>query len=697
MSDIKLTDYLPDATTIDDATLSEVRGRIITYLESQFPDSIDTAPNSVFGDLVLGPLSYMVASFEIGASRIFSDIDLANVASGTVYNCDFVQKYLENFGLSQRNSTKTTGVVQITFDTPGTYTIDAGAAIVFKAQEGDILFEMSGVTDQLIVRSDLESGEETTSLRQLNKISDNEYIVNIPVEGTAGVTVNKNDTAKSNITIGEISSIVAVADFDPGVLPENVMELANKSRNTYYAASLASRNGTLSFLLQTYPELQGVSPVVSGDNEMLRGGNNMFGIKHGVMDIFVKSKKNLLKTTVTQKLGYNVTTDTWMGLLEKPQGPPILLESLVPSNSDSAIEFDVFSKASNIKQQPGISHTYSKNESLGCVVTSQEELTTEDPSLLYTPTIPTTLGALSITGQCQASLMKPAAIRQFTVSFNSYDTTSYTKLTLTVSDNTESFVIDLMRDPADTDNDDAVLYSFNPDGDFKKFLNGVNIAFSLNTASKGALQQLAELIDKDYTETFTAKPKTANFTATYTYDPLITNIAELTVGNDVKPINCEIQVRGFIPCVVNNLTVVYRSKSGSSVDLEAARTDIANYVNGITYPNLYETYTVAELLLYHGADGVKSVTQQGVFYPCVAPYIINPDSSFNIDNFTTWGPKKINEEFGYKCDPVYGESEPKHTVTSNTLLPAKEVLGMGDRNIQYILSAENIVFDEVSF
>ena len=65
-----------------------------------------------------------------------------------------------------------TGVVQITFDTPGTYTIDAGAAIVFKSQEGDILFEMSGVTDQLIVRSDLDSGEETTSLRQLNKISD---------------------------------------------------------------------------------------------------------------------------------------------------------------------------------------------------------------------------------------------------------------------------------------------------------------------------------------------------------------------------------------------------------------------------------------------------------------------------------------------------------------------------------------------
>ena len=697
MSDIKLTDYLPDATTIDEATLAEVRERIAKYLENEFSESIDTGPNSVFGDLVLSPLSYMVASFEIAASRIFSDIDLANVASGTVYNCDFVQKYLENFGLSQRNSTKTTGVVQITFDSPGTYNIDAGAAISFSTPDGDFVFEMSGVTDELVIRSDLESGEETGSLRQLNKLSDTEYVVSIPVEGIAGVKINKNDTAKSNITIGAISSIVAIADFDPGVLPENVMELANKSRNTYYAASLASRNGTLSFLLQTYPELQGVSPVVSGDNEMLRGGNNMFGIKHGVMDIFIKSKKNLLNTTVTQRLGYNITTDSWMGLLKKPQGPPLILEDLKPSNSSNTVDFDLFSKAKNTIEQPGIAHTYSRNESLGIIVDVTDSLVEEAPVLQHTSTIPSTLGSLLITGQCQGSLMKSSDERSFSISFNSYDTTNYESLLITISDGFESIVLNLTRDPLDTPRDGSVLYAYTPTSTFKKFLNGVDIAFSLNTSSKQPLEQLATLIDNDYTETFVAKPKTANFTATYTYDPLLINIDELTLSNDVKPINCEIQVRSFIPCVVRNLTIVYRSKSGSSVDLESAKTDIANYVNGITYPNLYETFTVAELLLYHGADGIKSVTQQGVFYPCIAPYIINQNSTFNIDNFTTWGPKKIKEEFDYSCEPVYGVSTPNHTVTTNTLLPNDEVKGMGDRNIQYILSAEDIVFDEVSF
>ena len=137
MNDVKLTDYFPAADEISAETLSNVRSRIETYLRSRYSESIDMSSNSVFGDLILGPLSYLIASFEIAASRLFSDIDLANVAEGQIYNCDFVAEYLDNFGLSQRVSTPATGVVRISFTEPGEYTLDPSTSFVINEKARD--------------------------------------------------------------------------------------------------------------------------------------------------------------------------------------------------------------------------------------------------------------------------------------------------------------------------------------------------------------------------------------------------------------------------------------------------------------------------------------------------------------------------------------------------------------------------------
>jgi len=697
MSDVKLTDYLPDSSDISAETLADVRTRLSTYISNQFGASIDTSPNSVFGDLILGPLSHLIAAFEMAAGRMFSDIDLANVAAGTVYNCDFVKRYLENFGLSQRNSTSTTGVVRVTFSKPGTYIFDAGTVFSFSDANGEHFFEMSDVSDQLIIQTNLESGEETSSLKQLNRLSDIEYVVNIPITGNAGVSVVKNTVAKSNLSFSEISSIIAVTDFDPGVLPENVMELAHKSRDTYYAASLSSRNGALSFLLQTYPELQGVSPTVSGDLEMLRGKDNAFGIKQGVMDIFIKSKKNLITTTVNQKLAYNSATDRWIGALEKPQGPALYLRSFNVSNSagNSPVTYDVFSKASDLNKYPGMSHTYSSNETLGVVLYTPDPITPNPASIVHETTIPVDSGVLDVAGSYEGSLFKDANPRTIGISFNAYDKILNNHIVVTLNDSVESLTLNLQRDANDDVSDGVVLYTLVGSQAYDKFLKGVTITFSLNTPAGKTLDEcLALLVDSDIkNEQFTVTPAYTNVIAEYDYDPLINSIEEVTSGNDVKPINCDIQVRGFIPCIVNNITVVYRSKSGSIMDLDNARTDIFNYVNGLSYPNLYETFSIAEILMYRGADGVKDVSQSGSFYPSIADFIITKTETFPHDNLENDAALKMRDEFGYEFAPI-AESNP---IETNTLIPSEEQPGMGERNIQYILAAENIIFDEVSF
>ena len=215
--------------------------------------------------------------------------------------------------MAQRTSVPSTGIVQITFSTPGDYLIDAGASFAFTSEGTTYIFSMADVPDVLSIVTDLGEGQESPTLKQLNRLTDSEYVVNIPVIGDAGVSILKNTECESTISIPEVGGVKSITDFDPGTLPENVMELADKTRNTYYAASLTSRNGCLSFILQTYPEIQGVSPVVTGDTEMIRSIENIFGIRQGVMDIFVKSKKNFVSEYTTVPLAYNSTLEKWVG------------------------------------------------------------------------------------------------------------------------------------------------------------------------------------------------------------------------------------------------------------------------------------------------------------------------------------------------------------------------------------------------
>ena len=114
MEDIKITDYMPAIEDLSVEDLTDVRDRLSTYLRSHeaFAD-IDTRPNSVVGDLILSPLSHIMASMEIAMNRILSDIDLGNVSQGTIYNCDFVKQYLNNFGQGQVYEYPATGVVRL--------------------------------------------------------------------------------------------------------------------------------------------------------------------------------------------------------------------------------------------------------------------------------------------------------------------------------------------------------------------------------------------------------------------------------------------------------------------------------------------------------------------------------------------------------------------------------------------------------
>jgi len=106
---------MPLVREISPAYIQNVRERLAAYIKSQVP-SADTDPNTPFGDLMLTPLATTVASLEIAAGRMFSDLDLENVAQNKIYNCDFVRKFLRNFAVVERNKLTARGIVRLALD-----------------------------------------------------------------------------------------------------------------------------------------------------------------------------------------------------------------------------------------------------------------------------------------------------------------------------------------------------------------------------------------------------------------------------------------------------------------------------------------------------------------------------------------------------------------------------------------------------
>ena len=83
---------------------------------------------------------------------------------------------------------------------------------------------------------------------------------------------------------------------------------------------------------------------------------------------------------------------------------------------------------------------------------------------------------------------------------------------------------------------------------------------------------------------------------------------------------------------------------------------------------MYEEHKIAEILMYYGAEGVKSVTQSGQIFSTLADTYILDDGSTQTLN---------------------------HPMTT-TLLAPNNIDGLGSRNLHYILSSDRVKFNAIT-
>lgn len=280
----------------------DTRERLEDFIRIGFPD-IDLQANTVLGDLIITPQAYTVAAVEKGMDRFMSDLNLANVADGIIYNCDFVEKYLGNFAASKEENLQGSGVIRLVFSQDKEYILDRSTRFS-SGNESDNMYGMymphEGPVHIYKVGTQVPEG---VNFAVLHDSGSNSFFADIPVLHLVGEEpIRSGSRMLVNKIIPELGAITALTDLTTGYAEITLPQLAKRTRSTIYSASMTTRNGAVRFLETNCPFVDGAYAIKDGDREMIRSYRYQcgcgtdgctcsatYGVATGCIDLYVRS------------------------------------------------------------------------------------------------------------------------------------------------------------------------------------------------------------------------------------------------------------------------------------------------------------------------------------------------------------------------------------------------------------------------
>lgn len=665
MDDTLLTSYLPTPDQVTQSRVLSLRDRLETFINSWLPQ-LDTRPNSVFGDIILTPDAICLAPVEEALRRLQSDLNFGNLEQGLVYNRSFVTKFLENFGVSAADSVSASGIIRLTFNADKTYVIDSNTVFTFGAGQ----FKINPDEGSPVTIFPVSSSE---GKRLLTKTGSGEFVVHLPVTGTSGITVEDGAIAGHSLTHAELVSVIAAGDFDPGKPPESLPELVKKARSVFASANLTSRSGTVSFVNHNWPQMIGVSAVLTGDRELLRDGNNILGISEGVIDIYLRSKIRYVFGDLSATLTYDNNRSGWVGRISFPVTPAFF------SLKDGIFQVSTF------QSERGVNTVYSRSadtniDNLGVAYSSKEQLgvVIQDTNPQdFTPASNDAVKPLvsdgtiiTLSGEYAGGIFNASGARNIILRFNDAVTVegyagACAEALDQISGETVTVYFKPFIDPASFSTynggttPQATFGVISKDTGYQTMFNGLEVS----VIQPGGIFDPVNLVGQAFQISF--KGKTANFSVNYLYDPMLIQVDNVVQNPDNKPVGTSILVKSFVICHISSFVINYRLNFGATVDTDSARSEIFSYLNSIVYPDAYEESRIGEIIMRYGAAGLQSVTKRAIFYPSLGSKFIKAD--------------------GTSLDvPRYA---------STTLAPAVNDFGFGLRNISYLIDVDTITFN----
>lgn len=303
--------YMPAYADLAKDEVLDVRGRLESYVHSSFPE-LETSPATVTGDLIITPQAYEIAAIERGLDNFMSDLDLGNVANDVIYNCEFVERYLENFSAYPKNAElAASGVVRLVFNTNKDYVLDRSTRFSFNGGVYSMYLPCTGPL--YIMAAGSSSTVQHGNCVKLIDSGSNAYFVDVPVVGNSGaLTVTASTSGLVNKdNIPELGAITSLVDFSSGEVSYSLPQLAARTRNTIYAASLNTRMGAIRYVTDNCPFVESVYAVKNGDREMLRDFTGVGVV--GCLDLYVRSKSYVFTEVQRVKLYKDATTGKFSG------------------------------------------------------------------------------------------------------------------------------------------------------------------------------------------------------------------------------------------------------------------------------------------------------------------------------------------------------------------------------------------------
>lgn len=328
---IDLSVYLPAIADIPADRVLAARAALANYIAAQWPD-LDTRPGSVDGDLRLTPFAYLMAACEIGSERVISDLDLEQIANGVIYSCPVAQAFVNNFYPASSSAGMAAGVVRFTFSKNLAVSMDQKVMILFgTASVFAMMLAAYGSLEILPVGSVRRSPNQAVLVA-----TGSSYFVDIPVVGVMPSPVVAGDTASIDKLPANLTSITATSDFFSDTGSVSLSKQAAMAKNQMYSASLTSRGGAVSLVRSKFPDVAGVSAVVSGDVEMLRDTINPLGFRDGRLDVMAKTGKAYASSTLLVWLPYNEANEKFVGRIGFPD-VPIFIDSITSQSSPGVV------------------------------------------------------------------------------------------------------------------------------------------------------------------------------------------------------------------------------------------------------------------------------------------------------------------------------------------------------------------------
>lgn len=336
-----ITTYMPSYAELSATDVADTRQRLTTFIKAGFPD-VELNPNTVAGDLIVTPMAYTVTAIETGLDRFMSDLNTANIADDIIYNCDFVEAYLQNFNVDQTSSLRASGVVRLAFSENKKEYLDRSVRFSFNDSVFSIYFNTDA--SHFVIYPVGGKKEEGVDGAVLTDSGSDAYYVDIPVVGVSGSAEVEAATPGliNSIAYDTLGAITALTDFNTGTVTSTLPQMASDTRRTVYAASLNTRNGAIQYVSTSCPFVESVYAIISGDNEMLRAYAGEAQATSNCLDLYARSKSYEFEETQSIKLTLsgNAYVGTWSYV-----GQPYFIESVTVEGTDEVPSYTITSEA----------------------------------------------------------------------------------------------------------------------------------------------------------------------------------------------------------------------------------------------------------------------------------------------------------------------------------------------------------------